>query len=134
MTVNEENIFYLDASGAVLSIFLLGFFLPYFQVWHGMPFSTLYGLCLWACICLAYNVSCLFFGDRRNSKWLVGIMLLNVAYCIINLVLVIVHFAELTKIGLFYFMSELPVILALVVFERKIYHKAFSKVSEESKH
>jgi len=131
MNVNEENIFYLDASGAVLSIFLLGFVLPFFQGWHGMPFHTLYGLCLWACICLAYNLSCLFFGDRRNHKWLVGIMLLNFAYCIINVVLVFVHFTVLTKLGLFYFISELPVILGLVLFERKIYQKAFSKASEE---
>ena len=133
MNVNEENILHLNASGAVLSIFLLWLVLPYFQVLHGLPFNTLYGLCLLACICLGYNVSRLFFGDSPNHKWLLGIVRLNVVYGIINLVLVIVHYAVLTKIGFFYFISELTVILALVVFEIKIYQKAFSKVSEEIK-
>ena len=123
--VNASNIFYLDATGAVLSIFLLGILLPKVQNWHGMPINSLYGLCLWAGLCLTYNCCCIRFADYSNHKWLLGIMSLNVTYCIINLVLVMYHFEELTPLGVGYFVAEIPVILGLVLFERSIYKKAF---------
>ena len=123
--VDASNIFYLDATGAVLSIFLLGILLPKVQNWHGMPINSLYGLCLWAGLCLTYNCCCILFADCSNHKWLLGIMSLNVTYCIITSLLVMHHFAELTSRGVGYFVAEIPVVLGLVLFERSIYKKAF---------
>ena len=125
MKINERNIFYIDGAGAILSIFILGLVLPTFQHWHGMPRHILYGLCIWAVGCFLYNVCCIYFGDRGNAKWLAGIMVLNSLYCIITMVLLVIHFSVLTRIGVVYFISEIPVLVGLVLFEKGIYQKAF---------
>jgi len=121
MNLNERNIFLLDGAGALLSVFLMAVVLPAIQHLIGMPSHIFYLLALWAFGSLVYDFCCFRFADRRDSRWLRGIMAANGLYCVLTAVLLVVHFAELTPWGVAYFVAEMPVILGLVMFERKIW-------------
>jgi len=126
MNVNESSIFLLDGAGALLSVFLLGVMLPALQHWIGMPSYIFYYLATWAFGCLVYDLACFRFANHRDPKWLRGIMAANVLYCLLTVVLLVIHFKEMTSWGITYFLAEIPVILGLVFFERNIVRSAFT--------
>jgi hypothetical protein len=126
MKWNEKNIFLLDGAGALVSVFLLGVALPAIQPWLGMPFHILYSLATWALGCAIYSLSCHRLANHRNSRWLQGIMVANALYCLLTASLIVVYFTELTTWGIAYFVAEMPVILGLVLLERKVFRGAFA--------
>ena len=127
MTV--KRIFLLDGLGAVVSVLLMSLVLPYFQEWLGMPLYVLYACAIWASGCMLYSWTCYGFMNLDESKWLFGIMLANTLYCVFTALLIAVHFNALTTIGLVYFIAEMPVILGLVLWERKIYRDNYGQPS-----
>ena len=123
--MNERTIFLLDGAGAILSIGLLGVVHPAIQPWIGMPLHILYLLTAWASCSLLYDAFCFWFADHRNPRWLRGIMAANTLYCCLTGVLIVVHLNVLTPWGVAYFVSEMPVLLGLVWFQRRLFQRVF---------
>ncbi len=120
MMVGNRSIFLIDAVGALASTLLLGVVLPSLQDLIGMPVSNLYFLALCAASFMLYSLFCFKFADHRNPRWLKVLMVVNLGYCCLTSALVLYHFAEMTVIGIVYFVIEIVVILALVTYENKV--------------
>ena len=125
MKIDEKNVFVLDGLGAVLSIILLALVLPALEPWLGMPVDVLRWLVAWPIVCLLYDASCSNFADLEKPTWLLGIITLNTSYCVATVILMGVHLEVLSAWGVAYFVAEIPVILGLVVFELKVWRRAF---------
>ena len=123
--MDERTIFVLDGIGAMVSVLLLGVVLPHLHGWIGMPIQVLRWLTLWPVCCLLYDVYCYGFADLKEPRWLRGIMFANAAYCPFTMLLVVLHFSELTTLGVLYFLLEVPVILGLVYYEQTVFRRAF---------
>jgi hypothetical protein len=123
MTVKQ--IFFIDASGAAVSVILMGLILPAVQLWHGMPMHALFACGIWATVSLIYSTGCFGWADLEKPKWLQGIMFLNTAYCGFTFFLVISHRHALSLLGFAYFLAEILVILGLVLWERHVYRTAY---------
>ena len=123
--------FVLDGMGALLSVVLLGVVLPRLQPWLGMPLHIFYMLALWALGSLIYDGGCFLFVDHKNPRYLKGIMAANVLYCGLTACLLVGHFTGLTLVGILYFLAEMPVILGLVMVERRIFRECFSEEEME---
>lgn len=121
MTLNKRNIFLLDGVGAFVSVCLLGVVLPAIEHWIGMPRHILYALAIWAFGCMIYSLCCFWLVNHRDFRWLQGIMAANVLYCVLTVFLVAQYFTEMTIWGIAYFLGEIPVLLGLVHFERKVH-------------
>ncbi len=126
MAINARTIFVVDALGALLSVLLLGLVLPALEPWLGMPRSTLSALTLWAGGCLGYDLLCYGFADLRRPRWLRGIMAANLTYCGVTASLIVIHLDGLTPWGIAYFVAEIPVIVALVIYEYRIHQRTFA--------
>ena len=127
MAINPRNIFWLDAMGAALSMCLIGLVLPALEAYIGMPAHVLYWLTLYPLGCLSYDAFCLWRADLSQPRWLKGIMLANSLYCVLTIVLVALHYEQLTAWGVAYFVSEIPVIGGLVLLERRVLLRGFPK-------
>jgi hypothetical protein len=114
MRRTEQNIFLIDASGALLSAVALGLVLPRFPEHIGLPAAVLRTLSLLAALFGAFSFSWHLFAtpDGRRSKlqWLAG---LNLGYCLVTVGLV-VHYADRVRtLGVLYFASEVVVLVVL---------------------
>ena len=120
MDLNERTIFLVDAIGAFSSVLLLGVVLPAVQDWIGMPLDTLYLLACFPVIFCIYSSCCFRFADHSRPIWLRIIMAANLMYCLLTLVLLVVHSAVLTPLGITYFVVEQIVVVCLVGIEYRI--------------
>ena len=120
-----KQVFVIDALGAAISVVILGFVLPPLKTQIGMPVNVLYGLTIWASCCMLYSLSCSRFVDLAHRRWLAGIMVANIGYTIATVVLIMFHFGRLTPMGIVYFVAEIPVLYALVFWERSVYRNAY---------
>lgn len=124
---SPKIIFLIDGIGALvtsLSLFGIGFWL---QEYFGMPKSVLYILSSVVVFYAIYSLSCYFFlFDKLGKpvkKWqsfLKVIIAANSLYCVVMPFLLIFHFDRLTVLGINYFIFEMIVIIALVIFEIKV--------------
>ncbi|MFT5998304.1 MAG: hypothetical protein ACI81P_000757 [Neolewinella sp.] len=112
-----RQLFLLDGSGALLSAFFLGLVLRQFEPVFGMPQDTLTTLALMACAFAGYSWFCYFLVKDKWPTFLRVIMVVNILYGCLSLLLVYRHFAELTKLGLAYFVLELIVLAGVVCVE-----------------
>ncbi len=129
-----KTIFLINGSGALItsfSLFGIGFLM---QQYFGMPKSVLYILSIVVMFYAIYSLSCYFFLFKRIEKhidkseqkiinwqiFLKIIIIANSLYCVIMFFLLILHYKNLTILGIIYFIIEMIVIISLVVFEIKI--------------
>lgn len=112
-SLSHKTFFYIDAFGALLSSFLLGIVLVKFQVYFGIPKSTLYTLAIIPFCFLLYDLYCLVFVKNQLFKYLKVIAYLNSMYCVVSLVLVLSHFKEVTTLGWLYIIIEIVIVLIL---------------------
>jgi hypothetical protein len=121
-TLNRERttgkqLFLLDGSGALLSAFFLGVVLRQFEPIFGMPVETLTLLALLACTFACYSWFCYFLVTDKWPTFLRVIMVVNILYACLSLFLVYRHFADLTILGVIYFVLELIVLAGVVYVE-----------------
>jgi hypothetical protein len=117
---NPKTIFLIDGFGALLTaIILLAILMP-FQDFFGMPKDILTFLSLIALAFAIYSFCCYFFLERNWKPFLFGISIANFFYCCLTLSLVYFCFAELTGLGVTYFMVEVLVVMGLVIVEWKL--------------
>ena len=119
ITSNPKLVFLLDCLGALLSAFLLGVALPYFQPVFGMPNKILYGLATLACLFAIYSFWNYRWFKENWRPYLRGIAIVNLLYCGLTAALMIYFRQELTKWGFLYFLQEMVVIMVVVMLEFK---------------
>ena len=114
---NHKKIFLLDGLGALLSALILGFVLPYFQKYIGMPLDTLYLLMFLAVFFCFYSFNC-YWRDVSNPLMCLGLIVLgNSLYCLLTLFYTVYYFQSLTACGVLYFVVDVVVIAGLVAYE-----------------
>jgi len=117
--VNPQQLFLIDALGAVLSALLLGLVLPLVETFIGVPSQVLYYLAA-AALCFAvYSFSCYFLFPKNWSVFMRGIAVINLAYCCVTLGFVIFLHQQITLLGLLYFIGEIIIIVTLAILELK---------------
>lgn len=84
-----------------------------------MPRQTLYFLASFPCIFAVYDFVCFFRITKNRSPFLKAIAVANLVYCGLSVGLVIHHFAELSKLGLTYFLLEFLIVIILASIELK---------------
>jgi hypothetical protein len=119
-TENPKKLFLIDATGALISIFFLGFVLRIFESAFGMPSHALLLLAVMPVFFAAYDYYCYFFLKGNWRPYLNGIAFANLAYCCVTIHHMIFYYENLTNLGLGYFLVELLIILILVVIELKV--------------
>lgn len=116
---NPKKIFLIDAFGAILTVISVGFILPHYENLFGMPSIILHYLAGIAGIYFIYSLLCYVFIIRNISSYLKIIITLNLLYCILTAVLIILKFKELTYLGFTYFFLEIVVIFVIIFIEIK---------------
>lgn len=120
MASNPKLIFLIDGFGALLSVFLLGVVLVQLESWIGMPSRTLYILAGIAGFFAVYSFTCFFRIKKRWRSFLKVIVGFNLSYCMLTFLLLFFHQAQLTNLGIVYFVMEILVIAGLAFFEFKV--------------
>lgn len=124
MTMNPKTFFIIDGLGALLSAFLLGVVLVQFKDLIGMPKETLYFLAFLPCLFALYDLVCYLKVKKNELLFLRGIAFANIFYCCLSLGFVIYDYAQLTNLGLAYFILELIIVLVLASIQFKTSFKA----------
>lgn len=117
--MNPKTLFLIDGLGALLSAFLLGVILVQFEAYFGMPQQVLYFLAAIPCLFALYDFYCYFRVHKNRGPFLKIIALANLLYCCLSIGLVILHFPQLTPLGLIYFFLEFIIVIALAGMELK---------------
>jgi hypothetical protein len=121
------KLFLIDGFGALLTTFLL------FVVWRnfnehiGLPKTAISYLAAMAACIGIYSIAC-FFCLKKN--WVPFIRLMswiNLFYCLLTCVVLIIYRSQITLLGIAYFFFEIVIIIGLVFIElsvaKEIKHK-----------
>jgi hypothetical protein len=127
ISVQPKRIFLIDALGALLSAAMLGLVLTRFESNFGMPVKTLHLLALIPIFYFIYSFFCFVKTPRHWRKYLRGIAIANLIYCLLTIGTVFSHFGQLTLLGIAYFVGEMAIIIALAMFELRLSNGPMSK-------
>ena len=117
---NPKQLFLIDAAGALLSIFMLGFVLVKMESFFGIPKEVLYVLASIPIGFLIYDLICYFTFSKSGKKFLIGIAILNISYCILSLGYAYLHMESLSIFGWLYIIGEICLVLFLSRVELKV--------------
>lgn len=115
--VKTNQLFLLDGLGALLSAILLGGVLPLLQAWIGMPLKVLFSFAAIASLLACYSLYCAFRVRQYRPLHLKTIIFANLGYCSLSTLMIFVYWIDLTPLGVFYFINEKLLVLALVAVE-----------------
>lgn len=120
LTKKPKTLFLIDGLGAMLTSFLLFVVLRKFNEYFGMPITTLtYLSIIAACLCI-YSTICYFFLKENWPLFIRIISICNILYCLLTVVLMLVYYSVLTRIGISYFLAEVVTVCGLVYIERNV--------------
>lgn len=117
MEAHPKNLFLIDGVGALLSAFLLGIVLVHFESIFGIPASALYILAAAPVLFVLYDFYAYRKAHHAAGPWLIGIAIMNLAYCFLSAGLVLHHREAVKFWGWYYIISEIMILLALVYIE-----------------
>jgi hypothetical protein len=117
---HPKRLFLIDASGALLSAFLLAFVLVEFEDIFGIPKKTLYFLAVLPCTFVVYDLFSYKAKPQKTSILLKGIALINITYCSLSVSFGIYHYQQITFLGWSYILIEVLIILTIAFFEWNI--------------
>lgn len=116
---NPRQLFLIDCLGALLTTcFLLGILRPLEHLF-GMPAHILLLLAIPAAGFAIFSAYCFWFADARWRLLMRVIIVANLLYCCVTAGLIIWLFAQLTWLGVTYFVLEIGIICALVFVEKQ---------------
>lgn len=120
---NPKALFRLDAFGAGLSAFLLGFVLVKLRVLIGMPRAGLYLLAAFPILFMIIDIYWMGqkFDKAREGLRMIG--LLNIGYCVLSLMVAYMHSDRLTLLGWLYIAVEIVIVFTLARIELKVARK-----------
>lgn len=116
--INPRKLILIDAIGAILSSIIIVFGLIYLDDILGMPKNILRLLAVIPIFYFIYSLICYLKIEKLNN-FLKIIALANLCYCLLTLTFVFYHFTKLTIFEIFYFISEIIVIIILSIIELK---------------
>ena len=117
---NPQQLFLVDAVGALISAVLLGLVLTRFYDFFGIPIHALHILAIIPCFFILYDVVSYFQSRELSATLLKGIAFFNVTYCVFSLIMAFLHRETITIFGWMYIMGEVFVVLVLVGVELKV--------------
>ena len=115
-----RNLFLVDAIGAMITTVILVVILINFNHYFGISKTTFSYLSLFVAFLCIYSTTCFFF---LKDNWVIYIRIIssaNLLYCLLTLGLMIFNHAELTIIGLIYFLVEMAIISGFVYIELSV--------------
>jgi hypothetical protein len=115
-----RTLFLIDGFGAMVSIFMLGFVWMNNQPLIGMPVEVLRILASIPCLFAIYSFACRFIVRGNVAPLLKWIAIANLMYCLVSAALVLLFFAEMTGLGIAYFIAEIAIVVALARVELKV--------------
>ena len=96
---------------------MLGLVLPAVQSYVGLDKEVLQMLSMPAAVFFLYSASCALIQPKAWQRYLKVIAVVNLAYCLLTLTLMLVHLSEMKMLGVLYFVGEMMIIVGLVWFE-----------------
>lgn len=117
-TSMPHRLLLIDGVGAVVSIFFLGFVLVRLNDLVGIPINTLYILAAIPCFFLLFDIYSIF--QKSVSSNLQIIAALNLAYCVLSVVLLIKDVAYVTTLGWVYIIGEVLIVAYLSCIEWRV--------------
>ena len=108
-----RTLFLIDGFGAMVSIFMLGVVLVNNQPLVGMPVEVLRILASIPCVFAIYSFAGRFIIKGRVEPYLKWIAVANLSYCLLTAALMVLFFAELTWLGIAYFVLEIMIVVYL---------------------
>ena len=118
--INPKQLFLIDSLGGLLSAFMLGIVLVQLETWIGMPTEVLQQLASMACLYFVYSLVCFLLVKKNWQFYMRFVAVANLLYCCLTMVLVMQLHAELTVLGILYFIVEVLIIASLAVIELKV--------------
>lgn len=117
LTMSPKRLFLIDGLGALLtSISLLAVLRPLEHLF-GMPEQTLVMLSIPAVLFAIYSGCCFLFVGIGWRSFLRVIAVANLLYCCVTAGLIVTCYAQLTPLGVAYFVVEIVVVSVLAVIE-----------------
>lgn len=120
LTVDPRKIFLLDAIGALLTASLLFLVVRKYALLFGVPPTWSKMLAGIALALSVYSFCCYFLAGDKWKLLMKIIAVCNMLYCCITLAIILMLTETITTLGIAYFLIEIAVILALVIFELRI--------------
>lgn len=118
-----KQLFLLDGVGAIVSAILLGIVLVKLEPYFGIPKTALYLLAALPCFFAVYDFYCYFRIDKNLGKFLKGIAIVNLFYCVLSLGLAFYHQEKITYLGWTYIIVEIIIVVILAIYEWKVANK-----------
>lgn len=112
-----RTLFLIDSLGALLTALFLFVILRHFSPYIGMPKTVLGLLCMTAACFFLYSAACFLLVKEKWAFFIRLISFANALYCLVNLILIGLHYKGITNLGLAYFAGETAIICALVYIE-----------------
>jgi len=125
---NPKSLFLIDGIGAFITALFLGFVLPNFESFFGIPPLILYILASVPILYVIYDLYCYQKEKLQISKFLTGISVLNLMYCCLSLGLALYHRQAITIFGWIYIINEIIIIVSLSIYEFRIANSQKLKV------
>lgn len=116
-STTPKSLFLIDSLGAALTAFWLFFVLRQFHDYIGMPLNILTYLSVIGLIYCIYSTSCFFLLKGNWKPFLIVISIGNMIYCALIVLLLCLHFKDVTQIGFAYFLIEIVIIMTLAYAE-----------------
>lgn len=121
-TISPKLIFFLDASGALLSAVML-LIISLLQSFFTVPETMFQQLIYIPLVFASYSFVCAFINPLQWKRWLSIIAVGNILYALYSLALAYKHSNELTALGIIYFIAEALIIFSLVYLEITLIRK-----------
>jgi hypothetical protein len=117
--MTPKKLLQLDAFGALVSAFLLGIVLATYNHLIGMPKIDLYILASIPILFLLFDLYSLFIVKTKLHNNLRIIAYCNLAYCILSIGFLFIHYGDLSVLGWIYFIGEILIVFSLALYEIK---------------
>lgn len=120
--IKPKAIFLVDSIGAFLSAFCLLIISRFYINYFGINPSILQLLTILPIVFCIFSACCYLLVKRSYKPFIQIIALANLLYGLITLILMGTQFAEITFLGLSYFVLELMILVLIILLEFKIIH------------
>jgi len=130
--LDPKKLFIIDGFGALLSSFLLGIVLVYFENIFGIPSPTLHTLASLAVLFAIYDLYC--YQKRESMKlkcFLKAIAIINILYSCLTIGFIFYHSSRITIFGQLYILAEVLIIISLAVVEFKVANNLTVKIPSQ---
>ncbi len=117
---DPRKIFLLDSFGALVTAICIGVIMVQFNSLFNIPVKILYTLASIAVFLCIYSFSVFKIFPKKWPMLLKFLSQMNLAYCIITVLMLLTFRQSITAWSMAYFTCEIVIILILVSFEQRL--------------